>query len=336
MPDARGLAKGLKTVGQQEFKAAMYQEVTDAEDAALRLESRAQFCASRPVNTQYAYATGIRNYEEWCASRQFDPRKVTDAQTRAYTKHLCDKVDPPFAPKNCESYVTALDAHRKDLIEQGLAAERESSPPWNLQPVATAARMDDVLVLRLRNLHLHPFDHRQPGKTDFASTWVGPDRSHAVSFNTLGGKHLKPGQVGNRSVVRYLHLDICPISALADLLISMLSQPGKLCAEFLCSRHVLVAPKSSGLQAMAYNTIKKLYREILLSVGVDLEAVVMEGEKHEVTHLFKKLSIALLKPKQGLPFSDVSRAAGHSHNVTDDSYSFTTDPECSAPTSFRS
>ncbi len=41
----------------------MYQRVTDAEDAALREESRVQFCASRPTHTQYAYATGIRNYE---------------------------------------------------------------------------------------------------------------------------------------------------------------------------------------------------------------------------------------------------------------------------------
>ena len=51
------------------FKAAMYQEITDAEDARLREESRAQFCASRPVNTQYAYATGHRNYEvqTWCS-----------------------------------------------------------------------------------------------------------------------------------------------------------------------------------------------------------------------------------------------------------------------------
>ncbi|KAK9807559.1 hypothetical protein WJX72_002541 [[Myrmecia] bisecta] len=365
----------------------MYKEITDAEDAALREDSRALFCASRPVNTQYAYATGKRNYEEWCASRQFDPRKVTDAKTRAYTKYLCDKDDPPYAPKTCESYVTALDAHRKSMIEQGLAVESESSPPWNIQTVrdllatkaqfhkakrkgpeailtarnkrqltpnslldattaalqhgkfslplrfglvfqvATAARMDDVLVLRLRDLHLHPFDHGQPGKTDFAGTWVGTDPSHAVSFNMLDGKHLQPGQVGNKSCVRYLHLDICPLSALADLLISMLSRPGKLCAEFLRTRHVLVAPNSSGEKPMAYNTFKRHYKEVLLSVGVDCEAVVMEGDKHEVSHLFKKLSIALLKMKQGLPFSDISQAAGHSHNVTDDSYSFTTDPD---------
>ncbi|KAK9813154.1 hypothetical protein WJX72_009926 [[Myrmecia] bisecta] len=277
------------------FKAAMYQEITDDEDAVLREESRAQFCALRPTNTQYAYATGQRNYEEWCASRQFDPRKVTDAKTRAYTKYLCDK----------------MDLRSKDL-----------------RGVATAARMDDVLVLRLRDLHLHPFDHSQPGKTDFAGTWVGRDPSHAVSFNTVDGKSVQPSQVGNKSCVRYLHLDICPLSALADLLISMLSRPGKLCAEFSRTRQVLVAPNSSGEKPMAYNTVRKYYKEVLLSVGVDCEAVVMEGDKHEVSHLFKKLSIALLKLKQGLPFSDISRAAGHSHNVTDDSYSFTTDPEC--------
>ncbi len=267
------------------------------------------------------------------------------------------------------------------MIEQGLAVESESSPPWQLQTVkdllatkarqhkakrkgpeailtarvkrqlnadslldamtaclqrgkfslhlrfamsfqvATAARMDDVIVLRLRDLHLHPFDHGQPGKTAFAGTWVGPDRSHAVSGQTLDGKHLQPGQVGNRSAVRYLHLDICPISALADLLISMLSSPGNLCVEVLRTRHILSAPNSSGEKPLACNTIRKHYKEVLLSVGVDLEAVVMEGDKPEVTHLLKKLAIALLKLKQGLPFSDISRAAGHSHNVTDDSYS---------------
>ena len=283
--------------------------------------------------------------------------------------------------------MTALDAHRKDLIEQGVAIESESSPPWQLQTVkdllaakarqhkakrqgpeailtarvkrqlnpdslldaitaclqrgkfslqlrfamtfqvATAARMDDVLVLLLRDLHLHPFDYRQPNRTDFAGTWVGPDPSHAVSGQTLDGKHMQPGQVGNRSFVRYLHLDICPMSALGDLLVSMLSQPGKLCAEFLRTRHILIAHNSSGEKPLAYNTIRTHYKEVLLSVGVDLEAVVMEGDKHEVTHLLKKLSVALLKMQPGLPFSDITRAAGHSHNVTDDSYSFTTDAE---------
>ncbi len=41
----------------------MYHKITDAEDAALREESRALFCESRPTNTQYAYATGNRNYK---------------------------------------------------------------------------------------------------------------------------------------------------------------------------------------------------------------------------------------------------------------------------------
>ena len=295
-------------------------------------------------------------------------------------------MDPPFAPKTCEGYVTALDAHRKSMIEQGLAVASESSPPWQLQTVkdllatkamqwkakrkgpeailtnrnkrqmnadslldamtaslqrgkfsmpmrfsmsfqvATGARMDDILVLLLRDLHLHPFDHGQPGEIDFAGTWVGADRSHAISFNTLDRKHMQPGQVGNRSVVRYRHLEICPLSALADLLISMLSRPGALCAEFLRSRHILIAPNSSGEKPMAYNSIRKQYKEILLSVGVDVEAVVLQGDKPEVTHLLKKLAVSLLK-MQGLAFSDISRAAGHAHNVTDDSYSFTTDAE---------
>ena len=63
LPPCLSVKEGLKDNRTPVIKAAMYHKVTDAEDAALREESRVQFCASRPINTQYAYATGIRNYE---------------------------------------------------------------------------------------------------------------------------------------------------------------------------------------------------------------------------------------------------------------------------------
>ena len=192
-----------------------------------------------------------------------------------------------------------------------------------LLQVALAGRNSDCRQPLYKHLALRRYANLPPGVLDKANDAIGPHSAVAVIFNCAASKSAKGGVIENRSAVRYLHPDFCPVGATADYVMWDLAQPGRLCEENLLHCHLLRAPSSTGRQAMGGTELGKKMKKLLMDSGVKCDRTILPEGKHETKQGLKKLFGALCH-LQNLDFTDQQLAMGHDRSTTEQSYLFTT------------
>ena len=89
--------------------------------------------------------------------------------------------------------------------------------------------------------------------------------------------------------------------------------------------HLLRWPKTSGKRELAATTLGPTYKKMLTAAGMQCDLKVGRRSKNRTTHGAKAFGVEELLDVPGMVFSDVQRAAGHSHSVTQDSYMLTSE-----------
>ena len=191
-----------------------------------------------------------------------------------------------------------------------------------LLQVALAGRNSDCRQPLYKHLALRHYANLLPGALDVANDAIGPHFAVALIFNCAVSKSAKGGVIENRSAVRYLHPDFCPVGATADYVIWDLTQLGRLCEENLLHCHLLRSPSSTGRQVMGDTELGKRMKKLLKDSGVKCDRTILPGGKHETTQGLKKLFGALCH-LQNLDFTDQQLAMGHDRSTTEQSYLFT-------------
>ena len=191
--------------------------------------------------------------------------------------------------------------------------------------VTMAARSVDTRRIRTANIAQKHYALLTPGATSLRGGALGPDPAHATIFNSALDKGSKPGRIANRSIVRAADVEYCAESAVTDVLRFDLSQPGRLHVKTILEGHLLRWPNTSGKRELAATTLGPAYKKMMTAAGMPCNMKVGRHSKNRSTHGAKGLSIEDLLDQPGMVFSDVQRAAGHSHSVTQDSYMLTSE-----------
>ena len=294
-------------------------------------------------------------YARYChdACRTYDSFRANISALNDYRTHLiavenkCADSTKPSAIQAVRDLLKSKDQlHQKRLAVGDLAARDARlitmahvataltlsllEPKWGmvlraelLLQVALAGRNSDCRQPLYKHLALRRYAHLAPGALDVANDAIGPHPAVAVIWNCAVSKSAKGGVIENRSAVRYLHPDFCPVGATADYVMWDLVQPGRLCEENLLHCHLLRSPSSTGRQVMGDTELGKRMKKLLVDSGVKCDRTILPEGKHETTQGLKKLFGALCH-LQNLDFTDQQLAMGHDRSTTEQSYLFTT------------
>ena len=149
-----------------------------------------------------------------------------------------------------------------------------------LLQVAVAGRISDCRQPLYKHLALRRFASLPPGALDVANDPIGPHPAVALIANCAVSKSAKGGVIENRSAVRYLHPDFCPVGATADYVMWDMAQPGRLCEENLLHCHLLRAPSSVGRQVMGGAELEQKIEKLLMNSGVQCNRTILpEGTR---------------------------------------------------------
>ena len=191
--------------------------------------------------------------------------------------------------------------------------------------LAMAARSIDTRRIKIANIAQTNYPQLSPGATSLSRGAVGPDPAHTVICNSALDKGNKPGRIANRSIVRAADVQYCAESAMTDLLVYDLGIPGRLHEKRILQGHLLRWPSTSGEKELAPTTVGPSYKKVLKAIDMPCDLKVGRHSKNRTTHGAKTLGVEDLLDLPGMGFSNVQRAAGHAHSVTQDSYMLTTE-----------